>query len=144
MNAIEMMDPRMDTGMSLDEERQPFDIHRRLSAKQTIYVMDRLITLEMAWIEGHQIPQTVFTCIYLHHLRELNEIPMPTIESDVEEIVFGALKSYLLATAKCCHYVYMEMLNRNVFEVKTKKHKRDDYLTLNSKRISQALFMDSL
>lgn len=118
MNAIEIMDPRMDTGISLDDQRSEFDINRPPTPKQSIYVMDRLVTLEMAWIAGHPLPQTVFTCIYCHHIQDLNQVKMPTIESDVVDVVFGALKSYILATVKCCHYIHTEMLSRNVFEVR--------------------------
>lgn len=107
----------MDTGMLVKQTFQEFDITRKLSAKQTLNIMDNLVPREMAWISGHSLSQTVYTCIYLSHIRSLNEIPIPTKDSSVEDIIYGALRSYILATAKSCYYVFTEMTNGNVYEV---------------------------
>lgn len=118
MSAIEVMNPRMDTGMLVEETSQDFDVSKPLSPKQTLYIMDNLVTREMAWISGHSLSQTVYTCIYFTHIKTLNEIPMPTVHSSVQDIVYGVLRAYILATAKCCHYIFTEMTNGNVYEVR--------------------------
>lgn len=123
MSAIEIMDPRMDTGMLIEETTtNKFDIHKRLSADQTLGIMDRLVTREMAWISGHSLSQTVYTCIYFHHVKELNDMPMPTLTSNMSDILYGVLKSYVLATVKCCHYIWTEMTQGNVFEVNNRRY----------------------
>lgn len=117
MSAIEIMDPRMDTGMLIEEKPNKFDILKKLSGEETLGIMDRLLTREMAWISGHSLSQTVYTCIYFHHIQTLNGLPMPTLTSDFESIIYGVLKTYILATVKCCHYIWTEMTQGNVFEV---------------------------
>lgn len=117
MSAIEIMDPRMDTGMLVKEKPNTFDIHNRISIEETLGIMDRLLTREMAWISGHSLAQTVYTCIYFHHIATLNQLPMPTLTSGMDDIIYGVLKTYVLATVKCCHYIWTEMTQGNVFEV---------------------------
>jgi hypothetical protein len=73
----------------------------------------------MAWISGHSLSQTVYTCTYFHHIKTLAETPMPTLSSKTEEIMYGVLKTYVLATVKSCHYVWTEMTQGNVYEVNT-------------------------
>lgn len=117
MSAIEIMDPRMDTGMVVEQTYKTFDIEKRLSPESTLGIMDRLVTREMAWISGHSLAQTVYTCIYLHHIQDLNQMAMPTLTSSRDDIIYGVLKSYIMATGKCCHYIWTEMTQGNVFEV---------------------------
>ncbi|KAI9257790.1 Mak10 subunit, NatC N-terminal acetyltransferase-domain-containing protein [Helicostylum pulchrum] len=116
MSAIEIMDPRMDTGMLVKEKPNTFDIQNRISIEETLGIMDRLLTREMAWISGHSLSQTVYTCIYFHHIATLNLLPMPTLTSSMDDIIYGVLKTYVLATVKCCHYIWTEMTQGNVFE----------------------------
>ena len=118
MSAIEIMDPRMDTGMLVEDVQKEFDITKKLSAKQTLGIMDGLVSREMAWISGHSLSQTVYTCIYFHHIQALNDMAMPTLVSDMDDIIYGVLKTYVLATIKCCHYIWTEMTLGNVFEVR--------------------------
>ncbi|KAI8885702.1 Mak10-domain-containing protein [Backusella circina FSU 941] len=114
MSAIEIMDPRMDTGMTIEENT--FDIKKHLSTRESLWIMDRLLTCEMAWISGHSLSQTVYTCTYFHHVKVLNETPMPTLSSKANEIIYGVLKTYVLATVKSCHYIWTEMTQGNVYE----------------------------
>ncbi|KAI9282160.1 Mak10 subunit, NatC N-terminal acetyltransferase-domain-containing protein [Sporodiniella umbellata] len=115
INAIEIMDPRMDTG--LFRETAHFDVYKRLSLEDTLDVMDSLVVREMSWISGHSISQTVFTCVYFHHMVELNQLSSDIIDSKkTEDVIYSALRIYLLATLKCCHYVWSEMSQRNLYD----------------------------
>lgn len=107
------MDPRMDAGVHVDSV--PFDIHQRLTADETLEVMDQLVVRELAWLSGHSLSQTVYTCIYFHHLKELNQLSFLSSE-EPSDIIYSALRIYLLATIKCCHYIWSEMSQRNLFE----------------------------
>jgi hypothetical protein len=147
MSAIEIMDPRMDTGMLVEESTEKFDILKRLEPEKVLGIMDRLVTREMAWISGHSLSQTVYTCIYFHHTEQLNSLPMPTLTSTMDDVLFGVLKSYILATVKTCHYIWTEMAKGNVFEVKS----RDlimpmalfySTLFVYRKKISQQIYLD--
>jgi hypothetical protein len=81
--------------------------------------MDRFLTCEMAWISGHSLSQTVYTCTFFHHIKTSTKTPRPTLSSKAEEIMYGVLKTYVLATVKSCHYVWTEMTQGNVYEVNT-------------------------
>lgn len=48
MSAIEIMDPKMDTGMILEgDKKKPFDPLKSLSAEQVLWIMDRLLSCEV-------------------------------------------------------------------------------------------------
>ncbi|KAG1143589.1 hypothetical protein G6F37_006800 [Rhizopus arrhizus] len=117
MSAIEIMDPRMDTGALVKIAEPSLDISRQLSAEETLDIMDSLITREIAWLSGHSLSQTVYTCIYFHHIVTLNELSPKIIAStDINDVIYSALRVYILASVKCCHYIWMEMAQGNVYE----------------------------
>ncbi|GLU09637.1 hypothetical protein SLE2022_264860 [Rubroshorea leprosula] len=76
MAALEIMDPKMDSGIvykyySIDEAIEngaapvPISLDRTVDVQCTIDVMDHLLACEAAWHKGHPLAQTVFSCIYL-------------------------------------------------------------------------------
>ncbi|KAI9318593.1 Mak10 subunit, NatC N-terminal acetyltransferase-domain-containing protein [Dichotomocladium elegans] len=105
------MDPKMDTGMALPNTTT-YDISQPLNWQQVLWVMDRLLSCEMGWLSGHSLSQTVYTCIYFHHLRTL------ATEDDRhgQDKYRAALKAYLLASVKCCYFIWVEMTACNVYE----------------------------
>ncbi|KAI9468681.1 Mak10 subunit, NatC N-terminal acetyltransferase-domain-containing protein [Zychaea mexicana] len=116
MSAIEIMDPKMDTGMVLDGDdntSQTFDINRALDPGELLWIMDRLLSCEMAWISGHSLAQTVYTSTYFHHIRELAS---EQYEKSSESTIRNALKAYLLGSVKCCQHIFNEMSACNVYE----------------------------
>ncbi|XP_068647508.1 uncharacterized protein [Aristolochia californica] len=80
MSALEIMDPKMDSGMescgyrSVEEAIEnnaapiPFNHDRTIDVQCTIDVMDHLLACEATWHMGHSLAQTVFSCIYLLRL----------------------------------------------------------------------------
>ncbi|ORZ15619.1 Mak10 subunit, NatC N-terminal acetyltransferase-domain-containing protein [Absidia repens] len=121
MGAIEIMDPRMDTGMVIEDsepKRSPYEIQQALSPSQVIWIMDRLLACEMTWLSGHSLAQTVYTCIYFHHVRDLQNQPPPTsFESEsIHQIMQVVLKAYILGSVKCCYHIWNEMVSGNIFE----------------------------
>ncbi|CAG8513798.1 12767_t:CDS:10 [Ambispora leptoticha] len=125
MSSIEIMDPKMDSGMILDSDltKKPFILNARLTPRQALGVIDRLFSCEMTWHSGHSLSQTLYTCMYLHHVLELkpelfsNEGDHEETSSDVPiEFVILVLKAYILGTAKCCNFVLEEMIKGNVYE----------------------------
>ena len=78
MSALELMDPKMDSGMQsarvvpvLERVRsgalcfEPWP-RESLDAAHVVRVMDRALALEGQWHGGHSLAQTVFTCLLLH------------------------------------------------------------------------------
>ncbi|CAO3587271.1 unnamed protein product [Absidia cylindrospora] len=121
MSAIEIMDPRMDTGMVIEKDQAngDYDIEQALTPPQTLWIMDRLLACEMAWLSGHSLSQTVYTCIYFHHVPSLNkQLPSlaamePKGEEHLMQVVLGA---YILGSVKCCYHIWNEMNSGNIYE----------------------------
>ncbi|ORZ16313.1 Mak10 subunit, NatC N-terminal acetyltransferase-domain-containing protein [Absidia repens] len=121
MSAIEIMDPRMDTGMVIetDQANIDYDIEQALTPPQTLWIMDQLLACEMAWLSGHSLAQTVYTCIYFHHVPSLNK-QLPSLASmeptSVEHLLQVVLGAYILGTVKCCYHIWNEMISGNIYE----------------------------
>ncbi|KAK1323353.1 hypothetical protein QJS10_CPA02g00224 [Acorus calamus] len=71
MSALEIMDPKMDSGMesvgyrSVEEAIGDGAAPVNLDVQSTIDVMDHLLACEATWHKGHSLAQTVYSCIYL-------------------------------------------------------------------------------
>ncbi|VFQ83410.1 unnamed protein product [Cuscuta campestris] len=76
MSALEIMDPKMDSGMvrtyySVDEAIDygvapvPLSVNRTIDVRCIIDIMDHLLACEATWHKGQSLAQTVFSCIYL-------------------------------------------------------------------------------
>ncbi|CAO3625970.1 unnamed protein product [Cunninghamella blakesleeana] len=110
----------MDTGMVIEEEgkkKEKYDINQVLNPLQIIWIMDKLLSCEMAWISGHSLAQTVYTCIYFHQVPTLMDIPPPPLNTtDIDLIMQSILKAYILTSVKCCQHIWKEMISGNIFE----------------------------
>ena len=73
MSALEMMDPKMDAGVINEKnvsvvpaeecfERGLVDLDPDVTT--TLMSMDKLLALEMTWLRGTAMVQTLFTCLY--------------------------------------------------------------------------------
>jgi hypothetical protein len=80
----------------------------------------------MTWHSGHSLSQTLYTCMYFHHVLELspelfinnsNDDSIQHSDSPIEFVIL-VLKAYVLGTVKCCHLVWNEMTKGNVYEVR--------------------------
>ncbi|KAL2649468.1 hypothetical protein R1flu_017596 [Riccia fluitans] len=71
MSALEIMDPKMDAGMTttgyktVDEAIEKGAAPVDLTVAQIIDVMDHLFSCEATWHKGHSLAQTVFSCLYM-------------------------------------------------------------------------------
>lgn len=75
MSALELMDPKMDSGV-LVNGAPPQSISARLasgavllefsSARDVLATIDELFRLEAAWINGQPLQQTLLTSVYMH------------------------------------------------------------------------------
>ncbi|KAK9901701.1 hypothetical protein WJX75_009287 [Coccomyxa subellipsoidea] len=66
MSAVEIGDPKLDAGMCTGpsgvQEVRPAS---SLSSSDALAVADRLFAAEATWHQGNNLPQTVFTCLYI-------------------------------------------------------------------------------
>ncbi|CAF4620270.1 unnamed protein product, partial [Rotaria sp. Silwood2] len=96
MTALELMDPKMDGGMSIknhfQEQKQG---NRILTLKQLIdkqllkitkftpmelmHLFDQLLSTFHMWLDGHSLALTLFTCVYLHDVTIIDDYYLRTI-----------------------------------------------------------------
>ncbi|CAF1111073.1 unnamed protein product [Rotaria sordida] len=96
MTALELMDPKMDGGMSIKnhfhEQKQG---NRILTLKQLIdkellkitkftsieliHLFDQLLSTFHMWLDGHSLALTLFTCVYLHDITIIDDYHLRTI-----------------------------------------------------------------
>ena len=70
MSAVEIGNPKMDTGMmvlpkTLEQLLADGAAPTQLSAAQRLAIMDKLLEQEATWHGGGSLAQTVFTCLYM-------------------------------------------------------------------------------
>lgn len=96
MTALELMDPKMDGGMSIKnhfhEQKQgnriltlPQLIDKQLlkissfTALELIHLFDQLLSTVHMWLDGHSLALTLFTCVYLHDIPRVEDYHLRTI-----------------------------------------------------------------
>ncbi|XP_021760739.1 uncharacterized protein LOC110725582 isoform X4 [Chenopodium quinoa] len=88
MSALEIMDPKMDSGMdngryhSVDEAIEngaapvPLSFDKTMDVICILDIMDHLLACEATWHKGHSLAQTVFSCTYLMRLDRTSAHPL--------------------------------------------------------------------
>ncbi|ORZ21043.1 Mak10 subunit, NatC N-terminal acetyltransferase-domain-containing protein [Lobosporangium transversale] len=121
MCAIVIMDPKMDTGMILDEyaARPHYDVNRLLNPKEFIWIIDQILIGQMTWLSGHALSQTLFTSCYILRVFEINleirEEKDDILKASVEFVTI-VLKPCVLAIAKTCALISSEMKKGQTYE----------------------------
>ncbi|KAF9193868.1 hypothetical protein BGZ50_006922 [Haplosporangium sp. Z 11] len=125
MCAIVIMDPKMDTGMILDDYAAcpQYDVNRPLDPKEFIWIFDNIL---MTWLSGHALSQTLFTSCYVLRLFEIDPNKDSTgISADNTlqdsstppmQFVTVVLKACVLAVTKSCGLIWAEMKKGQVYE----------------------------
>ncbi|KAI0062099.1 Mak10-domain-containing protein [Artomyces pyxidatus] len=113
MSALEIGDPRMDSGIALDEEQRPdFQPLAPLLPEELCYILDRLLACEMEWHSGFTLAQTVFTSLHVHQLDELDPDTMPPMQHDPSrpiELVTIVLRAAVTGFLKSCDLAWREL-----------------------------------
>ncbi|EIM82360.1 Mak10-domain-containing protein [Stereum hirsutum FP-91666 SS1] len=124
MSAIEIGEPRMDSGVILEEEtkRPPFKPLDPLLPSELCYILDRTFACEMEWHTGTTLTQTIYTFLYIYHYDELDPEILPYIPLDQRdparpmELVTLVLRSAVAGFMKCCDMVWRELNKGKVFD----------------------------
>jgi len=109
MSAIEIMDPKMDSGfnnsrdMTLEKAEDTGIISCKASHEELLGIWDQLLMYFLLWLEGHTIAQTCFCCLYLQDLKKLVK-PVP---------IFGAFVDAFLVA---CRRARNAVLRAGVFD----------------------------
>ncbi|KAK1761252.1 N-alpha-acetyltransferase 35, NatC auxiliary subunit [Echria macrotheca] len=122
VGAIEIMDPKMDSGClapdeSLDED---YDVTRPLLPAEVLGIIDQLLCLEMAWHLGYPLSQTLLTNVYI----EAMLVPNPTTIKEADFIrgegprdpMFIVLRAYCLGLLKACLHVNERIKYEHYYE----------------------------
>ncbi|KAG0097362.1 hypothetical protein BGZ93_002894 [Podila epicladia] len=115
------MDPKMDTGMIVDDyaTRPQYDVNQSISPRNLIWIIDNILVGQMTWLSGHALSQTLFTSCYILRAMEIKDDNQDatTAPSD-PPIGFTSvvLKACVIAIAKTCSLIWEEMRKGQVYE----------------------------
>ncbi|KAI0303343.1 Mak10 subunit, NatC N-terminal acetyltransferase-domain-containing protein [Multifurca ochricompacta] len=110
-------DPRMDSGLILDDqaERPTFSPLAPLLPEEVCYILDRAVACEMEWHAGYTLSQTIYTCLYVHHLTDINPEASPCQENSQRdparplELITVVLSAAITGLLKCCDFAWREL-----------------------------------
>ncbi|KAJ2613043.1 N-alpha-acetyltransferase, non-catalitic subunit [Coemansia sp. RSA 1365] len=114
MTSIEVMDPRLDMGLMSDEDRaekELWDIGRRLTLAQTLWISEQVFSSEMTWHSSAALVQTLYTCNYITADRTGITIGSSTQNPERDMVLYPLL----VATGACCQRVWDEYTRGNVY-----------------------------
>ena len=83
----------------------------------------------MEWHAGYTLPQTVYTCMYMHHLEvidaeHLNRFHdiVPWSKARPSKLVSLVIRAATFGMVKCCDLAFRELVKGNVYEVSAFTH----------------------
>ncbi|KAG9195803.1 hypothetical protein G6011_00924 [Alternaria panax] len=126
IGAIEIMDPKMDSGFLQPGEtlEDDHDTLTPLLPEELIGIMDQLLCYEMAWHTGYPLSQTLFTSVYIDKLLwpETKILSQSQFyRGDIPDErrpgpLLQVLRAYCLALIKGCDFVIAKITGRDYFE----------------------------
>ncbi|KAF2156196.1 Mak10-domain-containing protein [Myriangium duriaei CBS 260.36] len=137
--ALEIMDPKMDSGCSLPDEDsvlEDFDPLNHTLPEEVLWIMDELLCFEMAWHDGNPLSQTLFTSLHLNSLLSSDNLPLERLafrtrvaasQAAKHPLVIHTLRAYCLGLAKCCDFIIQEIVSEHFYE-------EEDFITANFTR----------
>lgn len=121
MSALEIGEPRMDSGMVLEEaQRPPFDPLAPLLPEEVCWILDRSISCEIAWHTGSTLSQTVYTFLYGHAVAEMHTDYLLDFEGDPSrpvELVTLVLRAAALAVMKRCNTAWVGLAKGGIHDL---------------------------
>ncbi|RPD55689.1 hypothetical protein L226DRAFT_540104 [Lentinus tigrinus ALCF2SS1-7] len=122
MSAFEIGEPRLDSGMILEEQRRPpFDPLTPLLPEEVCWILDRSFACEMEWHAGKTLSQSVFTILFVHHMPDINpEYLIPEEDDDPQRprwLITVVMRAAMLGMLKCCDFAWRELSKNRVHDV---------------------------
>lgn len=114
MCALEIGEPRLDSGLVLEEERRPpFDPLTPLLPEELCWILDRSFSYETEFHAGNLLSHTVFTFLYVHHLPDIEPDLLPSTSwrdpLRPRELVTLVLRSAVQGLLKSCDLSWREL-----------------------------------
>ncbi|KAL8817087.1 MAG: hypothetical protein Q9223_004014 [Gallowayella weberi] len=124
VGALEIMDPKMDSGFLKEDEslEDDFNDRKELLPEEMVGLMDQILCHEMAWHMGHPLSQSIFTSYHIDRLLwpEPKSLEDARFDRQVSEVGNGMLhvifRAYCLALIKCCDHVHRRIGTEHYYE----------------------------
>ncbi|KIO25572.1 hypothetical protein M407DRAFT_75483 [Tulasnella calospora MUT 4182] len=125
MNAIEIMDPRMDNGVTLPNDNESktasFDPQAPLSPEEISWILDRAIAAEMDWHSGKFMANSIHTLQYVHSLTSLSSsISEIQSEEDLrtrpQELLATVLRPCVIGFLKTCDLIWRQLTRGLIYD----------------------------
>ncbi|KAL5083399.1 hypothetical protein Trisim1_001503 [Trichoderma cf. simile WF8] len=123
--ALEIMDPKMDSGCSTTEAEVEhlYDVSKPLLPEEVLGIIDQLLCHEMSWHLGYPLSQTLFTSFYVEALstpdpRSIQEATFIRNggHDPNEQPMLQVLRAYCLGMLKSCGYVNERIKSEHYYE----------------------------
>jgi hypothetical protein len=138
----------MDSGLVLDDEanKPQFNPLVPLLPEEVCYILDRTIACEvrpalsftfpclgltiyeMEWHAGYTLPQTIFSCLYVHHPPNMDPGMGPCHDLSQQDpsrplgLVTVVLNAAITGLLKCCDFSWRELYKGKLHDVCTISH----------------------
>ncbi|KAK2460682.1 hypothetical protein APHAL10511_007152 [Amanita phalloides] len=115
MSAIEIGEPRLDTGFVNDDENpSAFDPLTPMLPEEICWILDRAFACEAGWHTGRLLSHTVFTLTYIHELPNMEVDLSSSSFSPIDplrpmELVTAVLRPAVQGLLKCCDLAWREL-----------------------------------
>ncbi|EGN96405.1 hypothetical protein SERLA73DRAFT_76363 [Serpula lacrymans var. lacrymans S7.3] len=123
MGAFEIGEPRFDSGMVSEINiNPPFNPLSPMLPEEICWLMDRSFVCEMEWHAGYTLSQTVFTVLFVHHLRDIDpdflarDFAWDGKPSQPLELITVVLRSFIFGLLKCCDLAWRELSKERVHD----------------------------
>lgn len=127
VGALEIMDPKMDSGFIPPDEETGLDLFqsRKLIESEALWIMDQMLCLEITWLDGYPLSQTIFTSLHIDRIlspdrgkddlwRGGSNPILPWEQRDL--LVDNILLAYSIATIKSCQLASFLVQSQTYYE----------------------------
>ncbi|KAF9064633.1 Mak10 subunit, NatC N-terminal acetyltransferase-domain-containing protein [Rhodocollybia butyracea] len=116
MSAIEIGEPRLDTGMQMETVARPeFDPLTPLLPQEICWIIDQSLAYEIEWHASSPLAHTIFTMLHVHYLEDLDPDVLPfllMINLDPArplELITIVLRAWTCGLLKSCNLAWTDL-----------------------------------
>ncbi|KAL1306490.1 hypothetical protein AAFC00_005185 [Neodothiora populina] len=125
VGALEIMDPKMDSGFMMPEKDAAvdnFDPLTPMLPEEILGIMDQMLCYEMAWHDGYPLSQTLFTSLHLNSITPQEYKPLERVvfkartKREPDLLISDVMRAFCLALLKSCDSVIADVLSEHFYE----------------------------
>ncbi|KAJ3869867.1 Mak10 subunit, NatC N-terminal acetyltransferase-domain-containing protein [Lentinula novae-zelandiae] len=146
MTATEIGEPRLDTGIQLENtERPQFDPLTPLLPEEICWIIDRSMAYETEWHASNPLAHTVFTLLYVHCLNDVDPdvlpfLPMIDLDSSRPlELITVILRAYTSGLLKSCSIAWNELSKGSLLDTEDWHSDKSDVSLLEGWPVKAAI-----